>query len=38
MELEEGKEQENFVAYVEAYFRLTPSYAELAGNKPQHKQ
>ena len=23
--VEEGKEQENFIAYVEAYFQLTPS-------------
>ena len=25
IKLEEGKEQENFIAYVEAYFQLTPS-------------
>ena len=26
IKLEEGKEQESFVAYVEGYFELTPSY------------
>ena len=36
IELEEGKDQENFVAYIEAYFQLTPS-DEYKGIRELHK-
>ena len=37
IELEEGKDQENFVAYIEAYFQLTPS-DEYKGIRELHQE
>ena len=33
IKLDEGKDQENFVDYVEAYFQLTPLYICIERNK-----